>query len=98
MYILRPKLFEVIGIPFEHGGQQFAVHRPAYHSPFNARYVVSHVDSGLAIGAVREYTIDDARAAAIAYLSANGAELQQALRRGVKDRLARATKVHGRLQ
>lgn len=62
---------DMIGIPFEYRGEVFAVHRPVHHSPFNARFVVSHVATGLAIPGIQQYTIDAAREAAIAYLDAN---------------------------
>jgi hypothetical protein len=72
---------EAIGLPFEHGGEVFAVHRPAYQEPVSARYVVSHVETGLGIPEASADTIDGAQAAAIAKLDQTGSSnLAQFLR------------------
>ncbi|KVV40906.1 hypothetical protein WT83_27460 [Burkholderia territorii] len=89
---------DVIGIPFEHAGELFAVHRPVHHSPFNARFIVSHVESGLAVPGVQRDTIDAARDAAIAFLDTNAHAFRECLQQMAKKPSARRTVACGSVQ
>ncbi|HDR9174336.1 hypothetical protein [Burkholderia vietnamiensis] len=89
---------DIIGIPFEYAGELFAVHRPVHHSPFNARFVVSHVESGLAVPGVQCHTIDAARDAAIAFLDANAHAFRECLHQMAKKPVASRTEACGSIQ
>ncbi|WP_186041501.1 hypothetical protein [Burkholderia gladioli] len=56
---------EHIGIPFEHQGRTFAIHRSTIQGPLQAsRYEVSDVVSGFSLEGISEPTIEAAHAAA----------------------------------
>ncbi|AEA65687.1 hypothetical protein [Burkholderia gladioli] len=57
---------EHIGIPFEHRGRTFAIHRSAIQGPLDAsRYEVSDVESGFSLEGISGPTIEAAHAAAL---------------------------------
>lgn len=57
---------ETIGVPFEHRGRTWAVHRGTFSDPsMPAVYAVSDVETGRSVGQIMERTIDAARAVAI---------------------------------
>ncbi|MCA8081830.1 MULTISPECIES: hypothetical protein [Burkholderia] len=57
---------ETIGVPFEHRGRTWAVHRSTFSDPsMPAVYAVSDVETGRSVGQIMECTIDAARAVAI---------------------------------
>ncbi|RQZ31760.1 hypothetical protein DIE14_02315 [Burkholderia sp. Bp9017] len=57
---------ETIGVPFEHRGRTWAVHRSTLSdSSLPADYSVSDVETGRSVGQIMERTIDAARATAI---------------------------------
>ncbi|KWO88571.1 hypothetical protein WM32_08980 [Burkholderia ubonensis] len=57
---------ETIGVPFEHRGRTWAVHRTTLSHPrMPAMYSVSDVETGRGVGSIVERSIDAARAAAI---------------------------------
>jgi len=57
---------ETIGIPFEHRGRTWAVHRSTRSDPsMPALFSVSDVETGRSVGKIVEGTIDAARAVAI---------------------------------
>ncbi|MDN7742064.1 hypothetical protein [Burkholderia gladioli] len=57
---------EHIGIPFEHRGRTFAIHRSTIQGPLDAsRYEVSDVESGFSLEGISGPTIDSAHAAAL---------------------------------
>ncbi|RQR62890.1 hypothetical protein [Burkholderia sp. Bp9015] len=57
---------ETIGIPFEHRGRTWAVHRSTFAEPASpALYAVSDVETGRSIGRIMEGSIEAAKAIAI---------------------------------
>lgn len=57
---------ETIGVPFEHRGRTWAVHRSTLSDPYTpALFSVSDVETGRSIGRIMEGSIDTARAVAI---------------------------------
>jgi hypothetical protein len=87
---------EVIGVPFEHNGILYAVHRPPFHDPLAERYEVSHVESGRAV--VKDgSTIDGARESAIALLEHMGeAATSRAIRKVLREGAARSPRSRGK--
>ncbi|MBY8608169.1 hypothetical protein K7N18_25415 [Burkholderia arboris] len=57
---------ETIGVPFEHRGRTWAVHRSTLSDPsMPALFAVSDVETGRSLGKIMEGSIDAARAVAI---------------------------------
>ncbi|UQO21275.1 hypothetical protein [Burkholderia multivorans] len=57
---------EVIGVPFEHRGRTWAIHRSTLSDPHTpALYSVSDVETGRSLGHIMEPSIDGARTTAI---------------------------------
>ncbi|MCA7978125.1 hypothetical protein LGM57_17505 [Burkholderia cepacia] len=57
---------ETIGVPFEHRGRTWAVHRSTLSDPYTpALFSVSDVETGRSIGRIMEGSIDAARTVAI---------------------------------
>ncbi|KFG98291.1 hypothetical protein GQ56_0104325 [Burkholderia paludis] len=57
---------ETIGVPFEHRGRTWAVHRSTLSDPsMPALFSVSEVETGRSVGQIMEASIDAARAVAI---------------------------------
>lgn len=57
---------EHIGIPFEHRGRTFAIHRSTIQGPLDAsRYEVSDVESGFSLEGINGPTIEAAHATAL---------------------------------
>lgn len=88
---------EVIGVPFEHNGILYAVHRPPFQEPLAERYDVSHVESGRAVVRANGSTIDGARESAIALLEhMGGAATSRAIRKVLREGATRSPRSRGK--